>query len=298
MNKSQQSDVRMFGTLISFINSVADSIISSMPHFSAWFADLTSTVAQVYVNMAAQGLNRKGFRQNKLQIRALLTISGMKLSSVMMSYATVIGDPILYNKMNFTKSAFDRASDIEIIAIWQSILNTAAENLAALAPYNITGPTLDDFSNLIEIYKIARPQPRTGIAAKKTATKKLKTLIAFCHSLIKNMDGVVTTIESEYPDFTLSYFDNRTIVDEPTIELSGRGKIVNADGQPMPFVHITCESLGLNRKATANGTFFLKNAVEGMHDITFEFPGFTTVIQSVRFYRGIRAEILVTMFPH
>lgn len=250
MNKSEISNRDMFEVLRTLINSLAAGTTDDMPHFAIWYALFGDIVNELLILCAKQGLDRKGSAQTKAARRELLTIMCYVLCTKMKSYATAIGDLDLLNKINYTKSELERMTNAEFIDAIKIIIDQATELQPLLITYGVIPATITEVDGLFTDYKTSAPLPKTNIDQRKASTAAIKAKMKAAKLLVKNLDGAIETQILANPELVAQYFNARTINNQPTRVLSGRGKIVDQDGNPLAFVKITCEALGINKKAT------------------------------------------------
>lgn len=298
MNKRQQVKVNMRKQVKQIVNSTSPLITADIPMFMVLFAMVNTIMDNFALFLAKQEANRSGLQVNKLAIRLSLTITIEAVAAKLQSYARSINDLVIYNDMAYPKYKLDRLSSTELVAAATLIKNCANLNIANLAAYEIDVFTIEDINNLILSFDAADPLPEAGIQERQAATIALQTALDESNVHLLDMDVAVRGFKLKYPTFFLDYFRARKLVPLPTHVNVAHGLITDEHGVPMPFVHITCETLGIKRKATKKGRFIIRKGDEGIHIITYHFPGYETVHQEVTIYPGLRADILVTMHLH
>ncbi|HMJ47165.1 MAG TPA: carboxypeptidase-like regulatory domain-containing protein [Ferruginibacter sp.] len=298
MNRTQESLNDMYDRLILFLDGITPATLLMMAHFPAYYTNFKAAVAALFHAMEAQRQDRSGYAKSKATARALLNATLFDLAIKLTAYANFIEDEVLLNKVDFSKSELENATDSEISAIGETLINTATELVAELEIYGITAESIDEDTNVLESYRAAKPKPINARKDKKIATKAIKTAIKTANKFLGKMDVVVLTIAENDPPFVQEYFEKRKADKPQSSVLAASGFVTDQAGNPMPYVLMICEELGISRKISINGRFIIKSFTEGIKQFTFIFPGFQTVTQSVTFTIGIRAEIRVTMIPH
>lgn len=142
------------------------------------------------------------------------------------------------------------------------------------------------------------PLPKISTDQRKAATAGIKVAIKDGNALLKKLDGVVKTLLLSNRPFYNDYFDSRTRNELPTRVELAVGKVIDADGNPIPIVTMTCEALGIKRKISQKGGFIIRNAPDGIYQFVFSRTGYVTVMHSINIYAGARTEVLVTMHLH
>lgn len=295
MNRKQESENDMYDVLISFLNATPTEIMIMLIHFPGYYNSFKAAVATLFASMEAQSQDRSGYAQNKANLRIALNSALMDLSSKLMAYATYIEDPVLFNMIDFNKSALEKATDTEISVYAQTILNSGTEHVADLAEYGVTVASLADNANLLESYRIAKPKPENARKDKKTATAEIKAAIREAKKFLKKMDGVVLTVQQTQPAFVQSYLEKRKAVDPYTSTLSATGLVTDENGVPLPYVHMTSGQLNIKRDISVNGTFIIRHGGEGVKNLTFSYPGYETQTVQVTFRAHCRANVVVVM---
>lgn len=298
MNKTQISKRDMFEVLRTLINSLAPGTTDNMPLFAVWYALFGDLVNEISILSAKQGLDRKGSAETKAARRELLTLLCYILCTKMKSYANAINDKNLYNRVNYQRSLLERIVNAKFIDAIKIIIDQAAELQPLLVSYGVLPATITEADDLFTDYKTTSPLPKTNIDQRKEATTGIKAKFNAAMELLKKMDEAIQTQILDNPNLVTQYFNARTLNEQPSTTLAARGKIVDQDGNPLAFVTITCEALGIYKRATALGNFIFQTAENGIYDIIYARTGYETVTQSTEFYFGIRTEILVVMHRH
>lgn len=297
MIKRQVSTKDMYIVLRALIATISTGVIASMPSFDSWYAQWNDIVDTLCSLIEIQKKGRKGKAVVKAERRALLSIVALDFVTKMRSYAMVINDMDLYNNLNYTKSSLENLINADFIAAMTTILNNVTALQPNLVAYGILPATITGFETLFTEYQTSAPLPKISSDEKKAATAGIKASIAAGNELLVKLDGVVRTLLFTNPAFVTSYFEARTLIDQPTSVLVVRGQVVDVDGNPL-LVTMTCEALGINRKVSKKGGFLIYNAENGTYIFTFTRTGYETVTQEVQVYNGIRTEVLVVMHRH
>jgi hypothetical protein len=242
-----------------------------------------------------QGLDRTGLAKSKGERRADLEIFGTEMCANAMAYAVEIENVVLFEEVNYKIGAFSRFSETRLVIICEIVLEKVNEHLDGLADFGITALRVADFQASINRFAQAKPKPTGGRQTKKFATEQIKEGFKRADGHLKKMDGLAKCLEFSEPEFYRNYCISRKIDGTARRMIKCRGRIVDQAGAPVPFVLMTCETLGLKRKTTKNGTFRMQNALDGPHLITFSRPNFETVVQEISFYQGERTEVVVVM---
>ena len=298
MNKNQTSRKNMFDKLRLFLNGIPASLIATMPMFAVWYALFGDLCTELSLLMQKQSINRKGSAELKADRRESLITLGLTYCAKMRSYARSIGDTNLYERMNIVRSFMERLDNQQFITTCRNILDELTLLQTDMASYGITVLTVIDYDDLLTSYITAAPAPQLSIDQRKEATRDIKRKIREAMQLLKNLDEAALGLEVSDKSFCDQYFDARKIIDLPSRVMVIRGKVVDENGNPVPFATMRCEALGIDRRVSAKGNFSVRDAVDGNYGFDFICNGFVTVRQEIGVQLGIRNEVVVVMRRH
>lgn len=223
MNAKQEARLGMFNAVSTYCTANT-AIIATIPAFQQAAAELASLVTAIRAAARAEIQVILGVTQDKTQKKKIVSTAAATIAAAVYASAATSGNMELKYKANFSFSALMRQKDLLLPATCRNIHATAAENLAALAPYGITQPRLDEFMAAILDYESAAPEPRNAVSNRSAQGAALVTLFRQASSLLSHrMDKLAMQFITTHPDFYLNYKNNRIIIDPRSLSAQPPG---------------------------------------------------------------------------
>lgn len=298
MEATQNSKFGMLRKEETFLNSIDPAFFNSMPGFLNKYGEYKDKILEIRALRNVQSRDRKGLARDKADFRELLYPLGLGTAAKIASFATNTGNNVLNSEMNFNLSELKGQSAEEFYTTNEFILQRANEHAPALVIYGVTAAMLTDYAATLDQYNVAIPMPKVGVEDRKVATEDLKEAFDQADEQLRVMDGMVRGIRFSEPDFYQRYFTARRIDGPGSRTLSAMGEVVDVDGNAIPFVMMTCETMNLKRRASRSGGFRYKDCSEGVHRVMYSRPGFVTTYVNMVIAEGVRFEVQVVMERH
>ena len=159
----------------------------------------------------------------------------------------------------------------------------------------------------ITSYNAILSTPRTGIAEKTKATKKLTVLFDTADAAVENMDFAVGIIKLTQTDFFNGYTSSRKLVDTSAGNLALKGSAVELkNGKPVKGVVFTFKLDGSNatssggngeisKRTAEKGSFYIKSMPAGTYKVVIKKPGYKEQEISVSVPDGETTELKVEL---
>jgi hypothetical protein len=216
MTAKDEARLSMYRTVIQFCNNNL-TIINANAAFVAVLALITSKVSTLLTNETAARKQTKGVAQDKGTQRATLCLNAFDIAATVFAYASEVNNLTLQQLVKFTLTDLEKTKDELLVPTCNNIKKAATDNLAALATYGITAPTLTAFQNNIDLYSGAVPKPRLAKTAKTTSNKNVKATFQEIDTLFKTrMDKLAGSFRTTAPNFLTEYKEARKIIDPGT----------------------------------------------------------------------------------
>lgn len=213
MDKKQENQLSMFYAVQKTL-VLNQAIWSGTPAMVAASGEYDLNITAIEGCVERQVIDIRGFAKAKAEAETKMIDVTLAVAGGVRAYATVIGDSVLANKMNVSRSGLLRHRDAVVAQHSQGIHTEATAVLASLAPYGITAPTLLDLQSAIDTYVEAIMAPRNAITLRKSSTTELKMLLKDTTKVLnKRLDALMEQFALIQPEFYRNYHNARVIID-------------------------------------------------------------------------------------
>ena len=182
--------------------------------FSNDVTALRSNVDTLHAERQKQERTKTGVAKDKKQKKHRVSSLALRIGGILQSYATAIGDFVLYEKVNYSMTDLMNARDTVTADRCRIILTEAraVENL--LGDYNLTPAMVTELSGAIDEYVDVLAAPRIAISEGSVSTRNIAGLFRSSDNILKNkLDKMMLSYETTNPDFFQEYQNARIIVD-------------------------------------------------------------------------------------
>jgi len=306
MTTKQEIKLNMYLAVRNFVNA-NESVTKELPNFQESYTALLNTIGQIQTIAEMQKVDKKGLAIAKNKLKETLIIMAADNSRKISAFAKFTGDNKLLEEINFTESDFIRMTDVALKDYLQIIYDKAEANIGSLPEYGITPESQKVFIDTINSYNAILSTPRTGIAEKSKATKKLAVLFDSADAVVEDMDFAVGIIKLTKPDFYNGYTASRKLVDTSAGNLALKATATDLkSGKPVKGVLFTfkldgakANSIGgngeISKKTAEKGSFYIKNMPAGTYKVVVKKPGYKEQEISVSVVGGERTELKVEL---
>lgn len=306
MTTNQEIKLNMYLAVRNFVIA-NEGITRELPNFPESYATLLSTIGEIQIIAEMQKVDKKGLAIAKNRLKKTLITMAADNSRKISAFAKFTGDNKLLNETKFSESDFVRMTDVALKDYLQIIYDKAEANIGSLAEYGITQESQKDFKDTITSYNAVLSTPRTGIAEKSKATKKLAVLFDSADSAVENMDFAVGIIKLTQTDFFNGYTSSRKLVDTSAGNLALKGTAIELkNGKPVKGVVFTFKLDGtkatssggngeISKKTAEKGSFYIKSMPAGTYTVIINKPGYKEQQIFVSVPGGERTEVKVEL---
>jgi hypothetical protein len=285
MTTNQESKLNMYLAVRNFVISNEGST-KDLPNFSANYTTLLNLIGQIQSISEIQKSDLKGLAIEKNKLREALIANAEDYSRKITAYARFNSNEPLLNEARFSTSDLIRMTDVSLKDYLQIIYDKAEANLASLAEYGISAETQTKLKETITAYDTSLSKPRTGIAEKSKATKKLTELFDSADSILENMDYSVGIVKLTQKDFFNAYKSVRKCVSTYSGCVSLKATVTDqVTGEPVKGVVFTLKANGtkmsgaggngeIRKKSASKGHFMIKNMPAGTYSVLLSKPGY------------------------
>jgi hypothetical protein len=306
MTTNQEIKLNMYLAVRNFLIP-NEGLTKEVPNFAASYATLLSTIGQIQTISEMQKVDKKGLAIAKNKLKETLITMAADNSRKISAFAKFSNNSTLLNETKFSESDFVRMTDVALKDYLQIIYDKAQVNLGSLSEYGITPESQKVFVDTITAYNAVLSTPRTGIAEKSKATKKLAVLFDSADAAVKNMDFAVGIIKLTQPDFYNGYNTSRKLVDTSAGNLALKATAIDLlSGEPVKGVRFTFKPDGVKatgssgngevtKKTAAKGSFYIKTMHPGTYNVVVSKPGYKDKVVTVSVADGERSELKVEL---
>jgi hypothetical protein len=205
----------MFRTVQAYLE---DHVIlwGTVPALVAAVAELKTHLDAIDGYEQTRTSGTKGATNVKRNAKTAMLASAHTIAGAVRAFASKTNDGVLFAKVNYSASSLKAIRDAEIANVCQVIHDAANANLAALADYSVTAPTLAAFQSQISAYSDHSTGPREKRSANRAATEMLKVEFAAAERVLtEQIDGLLAAFEKSLPEFFAGYRAVREIIDIP-----------------------------------------------------------------------------------
>ncbi|HEY1771368.1 MAG TPA: hypothetical protein VGG02_14040 [Chthoniobacterales bacterium] len=212
MNQDQDNITTMFETTDKTFTQY-QSVWSVMPAFVDAVSRVEEGITAIRQKQADQ--EATGDAAAKQNARDAVEEQTLSIGSQVSALASKTNDPMLGAKVNFDKSALDKAAISDLLIEAKSVQGAANDNAAVLASdYMISAAMLTTFGAAITTLGNMKDSPRTATVNKRVQTLSLPGAIAYVRGILRNeIDKMIIAFKASQPDFYTAYFAARVIID-------------------------------------------------------------------------------------
>lgn len=213
MTKQQKNKLVMMKALLSYLKLNQAIWETSIP-FTAAVTELEELINSIESTRQSTDADQTGLVAEKRSLKDSLVNSTFTISSQMYAMASKTIDPVLLNKVDFTKSELDALRDTDLPATAKSISELARTKQTELVTYDVTAEVLNTHDALIERYKVSLTNPRNSVSERSANLLKIKGLFSVSMGLLnEQIKPQMIRYEISNPEFYNGYLSASKIVD-------------------------------------------------------------------------------------
>ncbi len=277
----------------------SSTIITSIPAFQDAFTDFQTLLDSIHSNAQLEADVITGIAADKLQARTALCQQAADLCAVMYAYAVSIGYNEMQQKADFTLSQLNRMKDSTLSLVCNNIRDVLSANVAALSGCGITAATVFSFDSAIKTFNSKMVSPRNAVSQRSSYSQTLSGLFKQVDVLLKNqMDKLAVQFKINYPDFFVTYMNNRTIVDPGTSPTRIAGTVLSKTNEPVAGALVQVVGHNVSSATDAEGNFDLRPLAIGSYSIKVSKEGFADdVIDNISVKLGKTTKLNAAIAP-
>lgn len=306
MTTNQESKLNMYLAVRNFIIQ-NETISKAIPKLAPCYASLESTISQIQSIGELQKDVKTGFAKDKKRLREALIIIAADNSRKLAAVAKFSRNETLMDKVRFNITELKRMTDVALKDYAEIIYEKVESNLDKLAEYENSPETQKVFRETISAYNTSLSTPRSGIAERRQATKRLVILFEEADLYIEEMDFAIGAVQLKNPDFINGYKTVRKIVDTSSGSLALKATALDkANRTPVKGVLFTFSPDGsktdtfggngkISKKTAEKGNFNIKSMTAGTYKVLVSKPGYVDKEVTVSVADGERSEMVVEL---
>jgi len=238
-------------------------------------------------------------------IRTAMSNIALKCGNGVSAYAASVNNNILRGKVTFTMPQLNRFKKDVVDDICQQIHDEADANIATAGSFGYDATDVTDLATAINLYRTSMQNPRAFTISKKQAVENSALLIDEIISNLfkKQMDKMVSTLQTISPEFVQGYFFSREIINLGSTTAKVRGTIKNPEEIPLVGVTFTIRKTGQLNKvgetlSITGGKFGIADLLPDNYDLYWQFPGYQAITETnVHISAGKEIRRNITMQP-
>lgn len=290
-----------------------DMLLAVENHFddnpTVWAGNVPLTTAktqfatkidEIAMQVALQLLNPTGITVDKANLRNDLQDKGFAISAAVSAYAAATpGKNDLYNRVNFSKTDFERFREAELIGVITNLHQEATVALPNLEPYGVTAASLSSLLVANTAFGAIMKNPNEAIAKRKAATDEIAKLLPEAIAIAETrLDNLMVGLASSQPQFAAIYTNLRALNSTQTNPLSLTITTLKAvTNEPIANAKLEIVGEGITRISSARGYNTVQNLIVGPHQITVTHPNYVTQTVAFTIVTGETTELVIALAP-
>ena len=212
MNKKQRNYFRMFIGTQEFLDNKTTTW-SPIKRIVVYKNDLDEVIERIS-SKSEEASSLVGVSGRKETLKNIIAIKGSSLSGSLQAFAYDKGDSDLAEKVEASKSDIIRMKEEELGSFIKVLVDTANQNIKALADFGVSKEILTEIKTSMEEYKKLIGKPRSILNTKYVALDAVDQLFDGGNALLRDkMDNMMLMFRESNPEFYNGYERSRTIVD-------------------------------------------------------------------------------------
>ena len=275
MTSRQEAKLNMYNAVVSYCGANS-AIIASIPAFQSAFNDFQDIFESILETAQLESQNITGVAMDKTQLRTSVAEKTANVAAAVFAYAVSTNNNTLKERVNYSLTELLRLKDELLSPTCADISQAANDNIANLAPYNITAATLTDLNTTNGQYSLSVSAPRNAVSQRATYKTTIKNLFKEGDDILKKqMDKIALQFKTTNLEFYTTYLNNRVILDAGTSTTQAEG-IITQTGTETAISGVAVQVVGQSYSATSNGSgnYKVKIPIPGTFSIKFSKAGF------------------------
>jgi hypothetical protein len=275
MTSRQEAKLNMYNAVVTYCQA-NNAIVASVPAFQTAFNDFQDIFSSILETAQLESQNITGVAMDKTQLRTTVVESTINVAAAVYAYAISTNNNTLKERVNYSLTELSHLKDELLGPTCMDISQAANDNIANLAPYNITAAVLTDLNANIGQYMLSVSGPRNAVTQRATYKTTIKNLFKDGDNILKNqMDKIALQFKTTNLEFYTTYFNNRIILDAGTSATQAEG-IITQSGTETTISGVAVQVVGQSYSATSDGSgnYKVKIPIPGTFSIKFSKSGF------------------------
>lgn len=249
------------------------SILTKLPNAQEYLTALDAAILEIQTYRDQQLEGNEIMPEQRKQMKAKLIAELIETERRIQSYATYVGDKLLFNATKLSPTDLGRLDDVKLKEYARSIYNKVNNLLDKLERYKLSVDTQKVLMDEITQFEILSPQVDKSKIDKKDVTTYLAQAYKTTDDILSRLDKDVEIIRTSEPIFYANYKALRK-VDIPTDVVQLVAKITDAEtGAGIPNATVTLTLNGstadpIMKQSAEKGGFQIKTLPNGIYTVT------------------------------
>ncbi len=204
MNQRQANTHRMHGDVLELLDRRADLWTddeAAEPAVTA-FREAVGEVGDI--DRERNGLGTTGLTKDKAATRDAMEALALRVARATRAYARASKNGVLFDAVDLTPTAFDRASETNAAGLAERVAGAAEEHLEALAAYRVTQKDVEAVRAAIAAFGKAVPAVGATGGQREARTRSLRAAFAAADEALDGLDDAVEGVIDDAA-FTAEY---------------------------------------------------------------------------------------------
>jgi hypothetical protein len=232
MKKSERNKLHMYRRVREVCNAHEESW-NGVPAFEEAFTVFSEKVALVGELGVSQSHITTGVKHRRETQLEAATESVMQCAAALRSFGVATGNVQLVDLVDIRRSDITQTTLNGAIVRIGGIVQEVEKYTAELEDYGITQEKRELLTTRYEVLRAEIDAPRIAIASRRTVTNRISRLVREIDKLIDDhLDGLVSVIRTEAPEFYELYLSARVVVNTATRHRKPENPSGDKSGEP------------------------------------------------------------------
>jgi hypothetical protein len=244
-----------------------------------------------------------GYAKNKLKKRSDMAEAADRIKSSLQIFAEINENVIIYNKVDFSKTALMEGSAIRSKSRCQLIHDQAALVIEELGPFGVVASDLVELQEKIAAFNAIISDPKSIKGQRKVVNARIRQGIKDIDKILnRQMDKGAAVLSNTASEWVEDYFSVRKIYKHKTQFTEIIATFKNKE-TGLAVEGVTLKGTGNNggeflALSSSNGTADKKQISPEIYNLTWEMPGYESgEMKQVKVSAGEKEKVVIELVP-
>ena len=262
------------------------AIVSSVAGAAAVMAEIDALVLSITDQAKQYEKTSAGTTANKNLLRQALVEATEQNIAILVAFAAKDKNITLSKEMKKLVKKIAGSGALKLVNRAGLVLDTLAENLAALTDWQVTAASQTAFKDQIAEFQVMLGKPKEKINERKGLHQQIENSLKLLATKWVEMDDMMGASAKQHPEFIVDYRQNRQVVNPSTSKLAAMLTVQDsADYSPIEKVSIVTPFGTF--KTSRTGKTRIKTAPDGSYLVSVMRTGFQSATFTINIVSGI-----------